>query len=383
MMHALLLVLVLFAQEEPDRSTPEKAAEGFSAFYLKARNDESSFLKIEEDVEKLADFCYTDAKKMKLAEMRKEYEKIAQDYRILGWSFGIAGKKALEDGRVAVDANEKRRRKEKDWENDTTKVVEETLPYRIILEKVEGIWMVGEIYDACVHCEGSAKCGYCKGAGKVPEEGPCTECAGNGVCGECKGAKLVKNDPSDVGSFPWPLTDGNPDFSTDLSSPEATARTFADQHLRMELQKGKEILKLFERILGEAKLYFAPELWKKTNDSIRAAVQKSRDDYRKGLPRVGPATVKGDTAHAVVVRPGTGSGEEGEEPRDSRRKINMKKVGDIWLVDSIQDECWSCGGTLTCGSCKGTGKSEGTECWSCSGKKECQQCNKTGWGDPE
>ena len=113
---------------------------------------------------------------------------------------------------------------------------------------------------------------------------------------------------------------------------------------------------------------------KKASDAFDKSVAGAKKDGDP--PKILSVEKQGDTkAVAILEKMVTWHSSDGTKTvKPQKERLVLEKVGDEWLIDKFQRECWHCKGQGTCGSCKGTGKAGGQDCFSCGGKKVCSGC---------
>ena len=365
----IALIVALLAQA-PDRSTPEKTYEAFSAFWSSLSNDAGDhWLKLSEDVESLGDGQQTVEFRARAAKRRKDLRQMMDDSRVLSSKHAIAKKTEDEDGSVAIDGVNNVRRRRRDLENQKVEEIDEALPNRIVLVKSGGLWLVREIYRSCLMCGAKGVCANCEGTGAIGEE-KCFACEGQRSCKTCAGSKLVKEDLGAAG-MELTLADA-PKVSADLSTPKAAAQAYADLALLRTIRLSEGMQKFVDGVMAKFRLFIAPDTLKTVEDAVARTLEAGRARAKEGGPKVESVTEKGDVAHAVIVERG------GENAR--RQRVVFRKVGDKWLVDAEEHPCWCKEGK--CGACEGAGVVEGEPCTGCAGTKVCATCKGQGWVDP-
>lgn len=110
--------------------------------------------------------------------------------------------KAVENGKQAYQ-NDRPRAGAIEEEGDTAYVViistfsmmgeKREQKERFVLKNTGNQWLVDGVQMSCWGCEGSGKCGSCKGEGKMNDQ-ECFACNGKKSCGQCKGSGWVGQD---------------------------------------------------------------------------------------------------------------------------------------------------------------------------------------------
>ncbi len=365
--------LVVFALQDPDRSTPEKAFESFNAFWDGMQKNGERFFKLMEAAEQIGDFLRTEELKAVRAKSREESAKAREDYKTLSTSHAITGRSEGPDGSVTIEGDKKTRTRKRNYQTKELEETDETAPERVIFVKVGATWLVREIQRACFACKATGACASCKGSGKFGDQ-ECFSCKGKKTCATCSGEKMRKEKLGEA-RFGFAIPDGEPKYATDLSTPKATAQAYVDALKRGRAEQTVHLRKFVDEILVKFRLHFAPDVLKSIDDSIARELEAGRKRFAEGMARVESVDEKGEEAWAVVVTP-----PDDPSGKPQRVRAVMKKSGDKWLVSAEQRGCWSCDSKGACRGCKGAGVSEGgSKCFTCGGSKSCSACKGTGW----
>lgn len=366
--------LALSCPQDPDRSTPEKTTENFLAFGQKLQQDDGDWKKIMVEIQTLGDFCRTDEYKARLAKRNEEAMKRLEDRKILSSKNEILKTTAEKDGGVTVEAVQKLKRRERNFETGKVEETETALPHRLILTPTGKVWQIREYYRSCGQCGGQGQCESCKGTGEAFEQ-KCYACDGRKVCKECQGEKLKREDFAEA-QFQLITAEAEPSFSTDLSSPKAAAQAYVDLLLRQGLEVSRRLRAWIESILTQFRHYFVPDLVKKVEEAVAKDIEAGKKRFREDRPKLESVEEKGETAYALVL-----TQVDFGEPTERKQRIVFRRVGGKWLVNAEQNPCMHCQGSGRCGACQGSGKFGDGNCFGCEGMKTCKRCEGNGWMD--
>jgi hypothetical protein len=365
----LLLLLAVLAQD-PDRSTPEKTYEHFTAFWSSLSNDAGDhWMKLTEEIEALGDAHQTVEFRARAAKRRKDLRAMMDDSRVVSSKHSIAKKAENADGSVTLEGVNHVRRKRRDFETEKVEEIDEALPHRLVLVKSGAAWLVREIYRSCLMCGAKGVCANCDGTGAMGEE-KCPGCEGQKTCKTCSGSRLVREDLAAAG-MDLTVADA-PKVTSDLATPKAAAQAYSELAFVRTIRLSQGMQKFIEGVMANFRLLLAPEVLQSIEDAVAKAVEAGRARGKEGGPRVESVEEKGERAFAILVERG------GDNAR--RQRIVFRKVGDKWLVDAEEHPCWCKEGKCT--ACDGAGTIDGEKCAGCAGTKVCAGCKGEGWVDP-
>jgi hypothetical protein len=279
----------------------------------------------------------------------------------------IASKSDGTDGSVIIESKQTLRRRRGSEESEVT------LSHQLVMIRIEGAWLVRELRVACPICLGSGNCTLCGGSGARGEKA-CLGCLGQKACSACRGEKRVLEN---LAAFAYPLKFAEPEakFESDLSTPAAAARTFADSVARRELAESAKLKEFLEATIADLRKHMAPEVVGSVEKALTRQVEEGKQRFKDGRPRVASVSESGETAQAVISQTAENAG----EPYQLRRRILLKKIGAEWRVDAEQGMCFACETTGKCVTCRGAGKFEEKDCGACGGSGKCRFCKGVGW----
>lgn len=370
-MPSLLLALIVCAQ---DRSTPEKT---FQSYVEIVTNLQKEFLPklqvdLEDEVEKLGDFCRTDAFKAAEEARRAESKTFVTEAASQDRRYESKGPSDNPDGSVSLRFSETYKTKTVDATGKETDK-EHTSAARLVLDKVGADWLIREIYRTCFMCDATGQCSNCKGTGESFGQS-CVVCKGKKLCPDCDGKK-ERADRMDQIGFIFVVADADPKDGRDLSTAASAAQAYADFCARRELVRSAKIQEIMKKAVDGMRTVFKPDVMKTIDEALAKEVELGRKRFKDGLPKVGPVQETGDTATAVLETPAGW-----RDKQVYKQMIVLVKAGAEWRVNEIRDPCYACAGAGTCGACSGTGKfDDKTACYACEGKKACGSCAGSGF----
>lgn len=337
---ALLLAL---APQDPDRSTPEKAALSFLGSQDEAAMMQAYF-KVLVEISELGSFARTPELNTRVKEEMSRFKEWVNGSRPSP-KFVVRGQSELTGGDVAVDLEEETK--------------EGARPLRIQLRRVEGQWRIAARFRGCGECRGSGACGACRGKADT-----CKRCGGGKTCPSCKGGKLVKAHEEGVDVLFF-VPQEKLDFPNDLSTPESAAKTVLGIRIRAMRDASDRFLKFMDEHLARLRVFFVEEEVKKLEVAREQAIEKAKKEYAALRPKLVSVEQKGDVAYAVLSMRsdfmvnawGLTGGSKGD-PSEVRVRVVLKKAGGKWLEDDEQHRCYACGGKAKdCKTCEGSGYS--------------------------
>ncbi len=366
-----LLCLSLFCLvQDPDLSTPEKAAESFGR-YRQSLHESMDLRKARQEAQRVGLERFTEEYRSRFEEKAKQADTAADEGRVLNMSRTIAAKTENADGTVTFDVRFDWKQKRRDAKSQELTEVERSQVERYVLIKVGDQWRVKEYFRSCTACSGSGVCWSCKGTGKEAENRDCQYCRGAKACSGCKGMKSEKVDPRSVGIFAN-APEERPQWLSDLSTPKSAAEAFADLTRRRRHEEGLATLKITEGRVKALLPFLTPDQGKEVEVALANAVRKGRDMFSLFRTQSVEPEVKGASA-VVILTTKYGS------TMTFTDRLELKKVGEAWLVDSVAERCAACKSSGKCASCQGSGKAGEVACKSCKGTAACARCEGKGW----
>jgi len=364
-MHFMVLFLIS-AVQDPDRSTPEKAAHAFLEFYETWQSDA---FKPEYDTFSVGAFCRTKEFTLRLKGKQEEWK-----MQELGTSsaYEVPKDQEVREDRAVIDVIHKFRHLKFNRQTAKSELIDEQLPIRLVLVKEGGGFLLSEYYDPCYACYGVGKCTFCKGSGTGDKDGKCFMCKGSTNCTSCKGGKLWQRKIEET-KWTFAPDDWKPGGSQDLSSAKSAAQSYCDSLLSAEVEGMRRSKLRADALMTKLRVFYAGPVVKE----VEACLARAPEEGKKALAglkiSVDSVEEKGDLAYAVLLRK--------DLRGESSTRIILKKVGETWLADAEQEMCRDCKGKGICRFCEGTGKNKtgNRDCWSCKGKKGCGSCGANGW----
>ncbi len=320
--------------------------------------------------------------------------------QILDLTFKLGARQENKDGSVSVEilVTSKQEKRGGGTETDHRK-------YAATFVKAGEEWRARDLYEPCRWCSSTGTCKDCKGSGKCRECGgkpakennrcdnckegsPCKDCVcdgceGSKACGNCRGSKACRNckgkgvrllPPGGRRKPSMELAPEGQTFSTDLSTPESTARSYIDSGLQQDSMSSAAVLHWEEERRKKLEPYFHAGRNAKLRSVIEEKTRPARKNFLEKEKRFqpGPVNTEGDTARVIVElkRGADGRG------RWEKNRLLMTRVNDTWLISAVQSGCRSCDQTGKCPSCGGS-----DSCSACDDSKRCNKCDGKGWED--
>lgn len=330
------------------------------------------------------------------AGFKKKFEQFdAQERRFLvppsNFNYSIISKHNIQDG-IEILINKKFKAvlpgadgvKERDTE----------LNVKLLLKNNGQKWVIENRWESCQFCKEDEKCKQCGGTGKTMfPGGECIFCNGSGKCPECKGNRFVLKVPATNDFFKFV---NNKRWIEDKSSPESVVKSFADARLRAVHQRSLLIKNYIENGVSIARKYFSAAIINEFEKSHREALNKANERGNEENTKLAEFRVRGinqdakkiqipilginlaqalsaatDTVFALITIKDDFSQAEFKE------FLELKKVGNEWLIDARLQVCTVCQGEGSDIACLGTGKTGSHPCPKCRGDK-CSECKNTG-----
>ncbi len=335
-----LLMLAAVLLQDPDRSTPEKTVDGLIEVMRDVRKQGMEFLARVGTLEELFDAAGTDTLKAARAKQREEIKKHA-DTQKMEWTTTRGAVSPEKDGVVVVEILEKTA-----WKDAKGKEQENATTQKLHLVKSGSLWLVKEMRKDCWRCNKTGTCGLCKGEGGAD----CAVCKGAKKCTNCAGKAYTDEATPTFRLGMWPEKD--PVYATGRATAKEAAASFADIYLRNDVELSRTVAEFLEKLLKRWGVLFTPEVAKAQQESLAAAKKEGRQRFTEGRPKV-EVEEKGNEAVVLITEAPMKGLESG-----IRHRWIFKKVGDQWLGDREQRECWCQGKQKECGGCKGSGWAE-------------------------
>lgn len=215
-----------------------------------------------------------------------------------------------------------------------------------------GRWVVRRSWDACSSCDRTGACATCRDGAPA-----CPSCQGTKRCDRCAGTGFVESTPTGWWGA-WTLIDSPAPASNDRTTPQAAAAAYADLMLRVEAAQGAAWMAHVEAVAAHCRAHYHSSVVAAIDAGISEARVKARARAATARAAVRRVEVKGgDRAHAYLEGAGIVEGTL------EVRRLVLRRVGEAWLVDGVEDQCWSCRGEGKfgegkCEGCKGEGYKE-------------------------
>jgi hypothetical protein len=363
----IALVLIACVQE-PDLSTPEKAAEAYRAF-------EAGIEKIEEGLLPAMEKAVLGEDAMRtprlIARRLRESEKYGGTSGRFRPHEKRAGGTTVTEGEGGAKVVEIVEEIDYRWTEDGKEQSRsEKRPLRLTVKKVGAAWRVASAEERCFLCEGSGECGVCKEGEKE-----CRNCQGSRACRSCDGKKWRP-----AAGMPAPtenllVAEKAPAASTSLGTPKAAVQTYLDALVARELEMSRQRIGADEKRLAQMKGLFHAEAVAAAEAAHRKSIEAGRARHDTLKQTVATLEVTEGEAVAVVESPllDSPTGASGK-PVPARRRVVFKLQQGEWRVDRDESPCLACDATGTCPFCEGKG---------CSTKMcregKCRSCEGTTW----
>ena len=347
-MKPILLLSILCFGQDPDLSTPKKACDAFAKSWLSSRQimKDAIWTQIIPNVEKQGDFLFSEQEKRKLQQRRKSYLERAQRSMVQNRTIELGSAKKNEDGSVSIKVSETYERGPAG-----AKTQKEHRNHLFTFVKIGEEWKVRDLYEPCRFCA----------------SGPC------GSCATCNTRGVVRISPGkERGPSMDPIAPKERSFSTDLSTPEATARSYVDWKLHQGSLLSGALLKAKKENIETLEPYLHPDVLVAMKSLNDAQTRQAKESFPKNEKRfhIGPVKMEGEKAYVIVEL----RRDENGRGRQKQNRIVMTTEKETWLISAVQNGCRSCKNTGACPSC-----AKSDPCYACDGTKKCNKCEGKGW----
>lgn len=230
----------------------------------------------------------------------------------------------------------------------TMSLTRERTEEKHLMVREDGRWLVRRSWEGCASCDRTGVCSLCKDGAA-----PCPNCQGTKRCDRCGGTGFVDSTPTGhMGA--WTLLDSPAPTPADRTTPQAAAEAYAELMLRVEAAQGALWMERSEALAAHYRAHYHGDVVAKVEAGLAEARTKARARGTAARPAVRRVDVEGgDRAHAYLESAGIVEGTV------EVKRLVLRRVGEAWLVDVVEDQCWSC---------RGAGKDGGTECGACKGE---------------
>jgi hypothetical protein len=344
-------VLLFLALQDPDLSEPGKTLDSLASAMSELMRGTQKIPALRQSLDERGDELFNPEEKLRRIERRKELLQSYPPTRMLGISFERITMPDVKAEPLPVDAVQVIRVEIVDPKTGQKRETAMREATRVGFVKNDGRWLIRSLHQACKLCDGKGLCFVCEGTGK--DQGvACRDCGGRKTCDSCKGAKEKDQTIPDF-SFQL-VSEKDFAFSSDLSSPEGAARSFADFLTKKMVEESKAELQGIRPFLLKYRACLAPEVSKALGNAFAKAVDAGADRFKTRRPKV-ESLEKKETGAAAIVREPVPPGLENLRFKDFDHRILLKKVGGRWLIDRDQMGCACLGREAACPECKGTG----------------------------